>query len=390
MYIAMLGRQPELGIAELERIYGADAITPLFSAGAALLDVEVNASDLNRLGGSMKLAKVLTKLDTTNWKELERYLAKSIPEHLQYLPEGKLRLGLSVYGLNVTAETINISNLRLKKIVKTTGRSVRVVPNKTQALNSAQVIHNQLTGATGWELLFIRNGKQTILAQTIAEQDIDAYAARDQARPARDAFVGMLPPKLAQIMINLAAGKSVEGTLLDPFCGTGVILQEASLMGYAVYGTDLADKMIDYSARNLSWLDEKFGIKTNVNLEQADAMTARWNGDISAVVCESYLGQPFSAPPSPAKLDEVTRNCEHIISAFLKNIGTQLKVGTPLCIAVPAWQDRDGNFTHLPLTHMIGELGYRRFTFKHIRDEDLLYYREGQVVARELLVIEKR
>jgi hypothetical protein len=38
-------------------------------------------------------------------------------------------------------------------------------------------------------------------------QDIDAYAERDFERPMRDAFVGMLPPKLAQIMLNLAVGE---------------------------------------------------------------------------------------------------------------------------------------------------------------------------------------
>jgi hypothetical protein len=422
MYIAILGRQPALGLAELERIYGADNVTPLPEVEAALLDVEVNAIDLRRMGGSIKLAKVLTVLDNTNWRQIEKYLAKSIPEHIRHVPEGKFRLGLSVYGLTVSPNDINATNLRLKKVIKNLGRSVRVIPNSTPALNSAQVLHNQLTGATGWELLAIRRGHKTILAQTIAEQNIEAYTARDQARPARDAFVGMLPPKLAQIMINLALppstnssqstnlssaelspstpsgvtseadetiGRTDDLTLLDPFCGTGVILQEASLMGYNVYGTDLADKMIDYSDRNLKWLSQQFDVHNKVTLEQADAMTARWENPIDAIVCESYLGQPFSAPPSPAKLAEVTKNCEHIISEFLKNLGDQIKSGTPLCIAVPAWHDRDGGFTHLPLTHMIGTLGYRRHTFKNIRDEELLYFRPDQVVARELLVITK-
>jgi CRISPR/Cas system-associated endoribonuclease Cas2 len=240
-HIATLGRQPYLGLAELERVYGSDAVTPLYDSGAALLDVDLKADDLKRLGGSTKLAKVLVEIDSTQWRDIEKYLSKTIPEHLQYVPEGKFRLGVSVYGLDIKAETINVTNLKLKKIIKAEGRSVRVVPNKEPALNSAQVIHNQLTGQTGWELLLLRRGHKTILAQTIAEQDIDAYAARDQARPARDAFVGMLPPKLAQIMINLANGerrvKNEEKNLaiLDPFCGTGVILQEALLMGYKVY-----------------------------------------------------------------------------------------------------------------------------------------------------------
>jgi hypothetical protein len=397
-HIATLGRQPYLGLAELERVYGSDAVTPLYDSGAALLDVDLKADDLKRLGGSTKLAKVLVEIDSTQWRDIEKYLSKTIPEHLQYVPEGKFRLGVSVYGLDIKAETINVTNLKLKKIIKAEGRSVRVVPNKEPALNSAQVIHNQLTGQTGWELLLLRRGHKTILAQTIAEQDIDAYAARDQARPARDAFVGMLPPKLAQIMINLANGerrvKNEEKNLaiLDPFCGTGVILQEALLMGYKVYGTDLSEKMIDYSKRNLEWLSSSFSIPhSSFSLEQGDAMEFQWDeaGMLGAVVAEAYLGQPFSAPPSPPKLEHVVGNCDHIISDFLWNIGKQITSGTPLCLAIPAWRDTSGSFTHLPLINKLEKLGYRKVSYKNVDAKDLLYYRPDQIVARELLVLEK-
>jgi hypothetical protein len=106
-------------------------------------------------------------------------------------------------------------------------------------------------------------------------------------------------------------------------------------------------------------------------------------------VCESYLGQPFSAPPSPTKLEEVRGNCNHIISKFLKNISSQLAPGTPLCIAVPAWKDKDDHFTHLPLTSKLNQLGFHTISFKNINPSDLLYYRETQAVARELLVLTK-
>ena len=118
-------------------------------------------------------------------------------------------------------------------------------------------------------------------------------------------------------------------------------------------------------------------------------MDASWSGPIDAIVCESYLGQPFSAPPSLAKLDQVRKNCNHIITDFLKNINRQIVSGTPLCIAVPAWRDANGQFYHLPVTNDIQALGFDRYQFKHIKMEDLLYYREDQIVARELLVLVK-
>ncbi len=124
-----------------------------------------------------------------------------------------MRLGLSLYGFSESLRRVEATGLNLKKAIRKTGRSVRLVPNKTAELNAAQIIHNQLTGPTGWELLFIRESGKTIIAQTVKVQDIDAYARRDRLRPKRDAKVGMLPPKLAQIIINLAAGKLPSETL---------------------------------------------------------------------------------------------------------------------------------------------------------------------------------
>jgi tRNA (guanine10-N2)-dimethyltransferase len=204
----------------------------------------------------------------------------------------------------------------------------------------------------------------------------------------------MLPPKLARMMVNMVAGSTETEsnrprTLLDPFCGTGVVLQEASLLGYDVIGTDLSAKMIDYSRINLDWLGQKHGLSNNVTILEGDAMTYTWPRTIDAIACETYLGQPFSAPPSPAKLEEVVGNCNHIISTFLRNIASQLDSGTPLCVAVPAWRDSAGRFTHLPLIDQLSALGYTRVALKNTRDEQLLYYRENQVVARELLLLKK-
>jgi len=74
----------------------------------------------------------------------------------------------------------------------------------------------------------------------------------------------------------------------------------------------------------------------------------------------------------------------------LQNLHGQLKPGTRLCLAVPAWQTRPDQFKYLPLIDQIDDLGYNRVSFEHIRDEDLLYYRSDQIVARQLLVITRK
>ncbi|MFZ1683180.1 MAG: hypothetical protein WAU88_03525, partial [Candidatus Zixiibacteriota bacterium] len=257
--IAILGRQPALGIAELESLYGGDNITP-FGAQACIVDVDAKDIDFNRLGGSIRIAKVLATLPSTNGKEIEKYLIETTPEHASYI-DGKLSFGISVFGVRVAGRQLAQTALSVKKAIRSAGISVRMVPQKDTELGSATVLYNKLTrGSTsppsqltahqpalsapspqsysygyspsvdktlstrpehahndrkgsqspegnGWELLVVSDGQTAYLAQTVRIQDIDAYAARDQARPHRDAKVGMLPPKLAQIIINLAIGR---------------------------------------------------------------------------------------------------------------------------------------------------------------------------------------
>lgn len=388
MYIAILGRQPEISLAELNALGGSATKN---SDQTALIQAEI---DINRLGGSQKLAKVIDTYPDGSWSDIQN---KVIDHYQQDFAQEtrKITLGFSVYDWpRITGNDVQKLGLGLKRRLKNLPSSQRILPSKTAVLPTASSLHNKLGSAAHKREIIIIKGYdgQVTLAETIAVQNLDAYTRRDQRRPKRDAFVGMLPPKLAQIMINLAVGdtKPADGnrpTVLDPFCGTGVLLQEAALMGFKVYGTDLSDKMIDYSSQNLEWLEQSHRVTVDKRLNQADAMDAKWQLPVDYVVCETYLGQPFSAPPSPKKLREVVDNCDHIIGKFLQNISNQVKPGTKLCVAIPAWRSNSDRFTHLPLTNRVNQYG-----FEQLNDykKPLLYFRQDQVVARQLLVLVKK
>jgi hypothetical protein len=308
-YLAILGRQPALGIAELESRYGSEALK-LIAPDVVQIEAELSIKALDQLGGVIKVAKLLTSLDFSDWRRIERYVLTTFPHHLHHIPEGKITLGISVYGLNIAPKQIQASALSLKKVIRQAGRSVRIVPNTEAVLNTAQVIHNKLTDATGHELLIVKNGSGILLAQTVWVQDIDAYRRRDHERPARDARVGMLPPKLAQIIINLS-GTGCEQRLLDPFCGTGVLLQEGLLAGMQVYGTDLEPRMIEYSEKNLDWLCEHHMIsKDSYELAVGDATEYRWD-DFQVIVrllpARLTLGGHFRAHPMKRRCGRLSR-----------------------------------------------------------------------------------
>lgn len=403
--LIILGRQPALGLAELESLLGPEVMQPVGDS-AVIIDKHHSDVPFSRLGGSVKLTKLLHEFPSTDWKAIENYLIENLPKHLEETGDSKLTIGLSVFRLGVSIKQLLAAGLKIKKTLKSHEKSVRLVPNKTPALNSAQVIHNKLTTKNGWELIFVRHDKKVLMGLTTQEQDIEAYTARDQQRPMRDAKVGMLPPKLAQIIINLAVGDekfqkntTIDGWeetyalpfhILDPFCGTGVILQEAMLMGYSVIGSDLDGRMVGYSTNNLQWLTKKYPLDEpiwEVYLNY-DATAAEWR-DFQHIATETYLGRPFSHQPDPETLKKVMQDVDTIHQKFLANVARQTKPGFRMCVAVPAWHTKSG-VKHLKTLESLEKLGYNRLSFGYADDKDLIYHREGQIVGRELVVLERK
>ena len=385
MFISILGRQPGISLAELEVIFGSERLTKL-SSSAVLVDSE--PVGLDKLGGSIKIISDVHELESYSWESASNDAQKRIGVHARNHSQRKMTIGLSVYtDEKISSKQIQRFLIQEKKQLRSHGYSVRVIPNDSPVLNSAKVFHNKLTQEHNAEIVLVRSEqKKYWIGRTESVQNIEALAFRDQGRPKRDSKVGMLPPKLAQIMINLAGDGS--GVLLDPFCGTGVVLQEALLMGLDVYGTDIEERMIDYTYKNLEWLKNEFALLGNVKLTQDDATVAKWIPPISLVVSEVYLGPPLSAEPSPDKLAIIRSEANSLIKSFLLNIAKQIEKDTPLCLAVPAWRV-GGKIIRLNFLDDLEKLGYTRRVLKHASNRELTYFRPDQYVARELLVLKR-
>ena len=392
-YVAIAGRQPLISLAEIQALY--DKAARLVGKKLVFFEIdeddEKNISpDVNRLGGSLKLGRFFD----TDFSKLAKFLATAHPE-------GKITLGISDFSKQKKSGLAKQKSMELKRNLARMGRSVRVITSNEPEISSATAHHNQLGEKAGCFEIFLIDRE---IYLSLGTQNITAYTERDQARPARDAKVGMLPPKLAQILINLC-GKLPEGArVLDPFCGTGVVLQEAAIMGYVPYGTDLNERMVEYSKKNLSWLfnernRKRFKILPDLiqkkdqilnTISVGDATSFTWEGEIDAVAFEGYLGAPMSKPPVDIKFKTEKAKCREIAMRFLKNITPQIKSGTPVVMALPAWLRENGKYAGLNILDEIQEMGYNFGKFQDLSQSDLLYYREGQIVAREIIVIRKR
>ncbi len=378
-YLSILGRQPEISLAELEVVLGPQEVEP-FGDDTALLGAKV---DINRLGGCLKIAQVTNTVDSLTINDLEAALKEQLKES-----EGKINIGISQYGENVfNPKKLSAELIGLKKKLKSKSRSIRIVPNKESSLSTAQVFHNKLTQDNGLEILIVKGTSKIVLAKTIGVQDIDAYAARDRDKPVRDMQVGMLPPKLAQIVINLSGAGSA-ATILDPFCGTGTILIEALNMGLEAQGSDVSAKEVKASIKNVDWYKREHELENEVEIEESDATEFKWSSPFTNVACETFLGPALSAEPDKNKLEKIVSEVNDTIKKFLENLADQTNPGTGICVAIPAWYTR-GVFRRLPLVDDISKLGYNRLDLTHSDSKNLIYHRKGQIVGRELLILRR-
>ncbi len=78
---------------------------------------------------------------------------------------------------------------------------------------------------------------------------------------------------------------SMSASLCDPFCGTGSILIESAVIGLRPTGSDIDNKQVWYSMKNL----EHYGLKAN--LKEMDATNLTYRKKFDALVTDPPYGR---------------------------------------------------------------------------------------------------
>lgn len=229
-YKFIFGNCPDLAQVELEAVNPQDTDNP---------------KDLiKRLGGTVKIAEIL-------------------PEDIKLSEIIKGDFGIS--DLTGKADIVKLC----KNIKKETGQRYVLPKNGEKQLSSVVVAKQKLTEIVigdGW------------LGKTVAVQDFEDWGRRDYGRPQIEAHLGMLPPKVARMMINISQGK----TILDPFCGVGTILMEGCELGLNMIGTDIDSRQVARTKENL----KSFEMQAKVYVADARKVTE----SVDAIVTETDLG----------------------------------------------------------------------------------------------------
>jgi tRNA G10 N-methylase Trm11 len=389
-YWFILGRETQISAAEIAAILS----TKNYEIVNSILKVESVISNpkelIKKLGGTIKIAKEMAS------QVREQDIEQLIIEELKTV-SGKINFGISLY----TNERNDFADLKLaeefgkkiKKSLKAEGLSVRYVENREPVLSSVTVEKNNLTGR-GREFILQKQLGGYSLAKTEAVQPFEEFSARDFGRPGRDDLSGMLPPKLAMMMINLAQAPTT-ATLLDPFCGSGTILSEALLLGYTnLIGTDISEKATSDSRENMAWIADQFGISDNnlsvkiqtESIENLNSIVA--SNSIDTIVTEPYMGRPLKGNEKKEDLVKQGGELKNLYLQAFSKFAKILKSKGRVVFLIPRFKYQN-DWIQIDCQNEIQQLGFKLINFFEDKPS-LLYARPNQRVAREIWGFEKK
>jgi len=397
-YFFVLGTNSDLSLAELTAIFPNNKWEVYASVAIAEFPKEIDAKSLmSTLGGTIKIGEMIKTVSLANRHALSDLVKKELLiEARQEKNAGKFNFGFSFYGKQKLPGDFFKLGLAIKKDLKKIEISSRMVTSRDPILSSVVVEQNKLI-EQGLEICLVTEKDRVHIGKTLAVQPFKELSKRDFGRPSRDDHSGMIPPKLAQVMINLARRDEADfqnKILFDPFCGSGTILMEAYLMGIKkIIGSDLSPRAVSDSRQNIDWIIDfkKDTTKNDINIFQSDVLqlaTELEKNMISYVVCEPYLGPQRGYK----KFDEVLGELNTLYSNALKVLFELLPKGARICMIWPQFRAENKTWKMNPDVYKFKlrpTLDYAPWKKEKKERDTVVYGRAEQKVWREIVVLEK-
>jgi len=409
-YFFILGSNPTLSIAELSTVFPQAPVT-IANQDALILDLneKIDAKQLiTKLGGTIKIGR----LDMNEWSftpngynNIKNQIIKLID--LKII-KSKFKFGISYYGK--AKFNLKPLGMEIKKFLKQSGVSSRWVTSQEPTLSSVVVEQNKLVDK-GLEIVLIKTDNKILICRTLAVQPFKQLSFRDYGRPARDDYAGMLPPKLAQIMINLShvgAGLApaqkgdrqgrpykTDMTILDPFCGSGTILTEAMLMSYKnLIGSDISAKAVEATKTNIEWFIRNWKLEIR-NLELYQLNVQNLSQKLKPCTVDAIITEPYLGPQrGKINLQKVIPELEKLYSQSLMEFKKVLKPAGRIVMVWPVFHSGNQliylspNLNSLKIINPIPPTLKDHPVIKLTARGTIIYGRPQQEVWREIIILQ--
>ena len=319
-YIFILGRNPELSLAEIISYFKSKNIVyELKNIGndAVVFFLDEKKVNFNKmiesLGGTLKIGEVLSEGDIENMIPYDGVASK-------------FKYSISSYGDDfLLSDFMNY----LKKWFKS--QKIKAVHKKSgiDKLTPRDIGRNTIE--------YVVYGRY--IAKVIVTSNPSEYKDRDQNRPVND-FLKNTSIRLSKIMVNLSQPKK-NGVFLDPFCGTGVILQEAMLNGVNVIGVDLDRKSSIAAKKNCDWINKKYGLKKGFKILNGDSTQLKRYlsaESVDSIATEPYMGPYLKDIPTISEARRISKELEPLYFGVLKNLKKVKRKDAKIAIIVPVFK----------------------------------------------------
>lgn len=378
----IFGRTPQLSLLELQSFYPTAA---LLIEGVCIVSEDVDAQKMiHLLGGTVKIVDIVSK---TQKLDTDLYFSELV-KHVQ---DGHITFGISAYGRAHVASTALTA---CKKLLSQRGISTRYIETKhNETLSSVVISKQQVT-----ELVLIGDATAYFIGITRAVQDFEDWNTRDFGRPAPDPKAGMLPPKVARMIVNIAlSGSNLSPDhhpmLLDPFCGVGTIVSESLLRGANTVGSDISKTAVSNAKKNVEWLRRQYSsidpLYANIIVADATHLSGHIaSQSIDAIATEPFMGETVdskdAAKLTADKVKNVLKGLEKLYIGSLREWIRLLKPGARVVMAMPVYMIHRRILRVKNVVDRCESLGYTLLT------GPIEYSRPQAAVRREFYIFQKK
>ncbi len=370
-YLFILGRNPKLSIAEIfDYFENSNPVTEFYikkNGMLATLERKIPENTINNLGGTIAIGEILA---SGNTDEIKKHLQK-----IEIYFGSKNNFNYAVW--NFSDET---NYNKILEYLKERFKSEKFKSSKKNLSGRLKLqdggeisIPNSLTE----EEYFVYEKNNVVYFGRIVEKaNYKEIEERDIKKPVRREKLA-ISPRLAKIMINLSQVKEGQ-ILIDPFCGIGGILQEALLRKIRVVGIDSDSEAISGARENLTWagFQKKDFVLINSNSSKLSINNA------NVLVSEPELGEILKYPPTKNKARDIISSYEDLMIKILKNLKD--KISGRIVFTAPYIKLITGERNECNIQKIISQT-----RLKLHKNFPIAEFREGQVVGRQIFVLEK-
>lgn len=381
-HIFLLGKNKELSLAEIEMYYrhrGRDISMRMIAQNGVLVESD-NIPDADELGGTIKIIRVFDRKSY-----FDPFLVEEPHEYKE--DNNKVVFGLSVYGKSRSWSRKNTDRLKkyqknVKDILKNNGINSRFI-NFRGEVDNVYLAKKEIN-----DIVFFFTGDSFYYGITESFSNPLEYKKRDEEKPVTVSTMG-IPIRLAKIMLNLVGVK--EGTRFhDPFCGTGIILQEAALMKANLSGSDLDPRMVSNSKRNLKWTADEYKLPHDIfsDIKEGDAtkLSRIVKDKFDVIVTEPYFGPALKKISSQKTAKHMVNKTVAIYNDSMKQFSMLIKKGGYLCIVVPSYRTKKNN-VHMNFRKIFSRYGFEEVNIREGIEQP--FREEKKTLTREIFLLIK-